>query len=199
MEDHGGSAPVNSQRRQANILFERLGSSAYGRGCEKGNAPGPSLYEETWQLKWIVFLHFGKLVGAEIPSDREIDGRTCPGSSFFLKMAIVKETLFYTTCSSDQRGFSRRRLEDQAPLVAMLEARGNESCWGPTILYLLNLKNDAGWKRQTLPKKTRKVARWCGAMDLAVKQLGLTGKQSGTKSALTNSHFESWIRTSSRR
>jgi len=139
------------KRRQA-IYLSKWGSSAYGRDVERENRrPGPSVWG-LGQLKWTWFPTFCKASRAEIPfrSGNRWEGPV--GSSF--ENGIVKETLFYYYMPSDQRGFPRRRLERSTPLWWLCwKAEWHESCWGPTILYFFNLKNDPVNNEQTLPKR----------------------------------------------
>jgi arylsulfatase A len=167
MEDHGGSAGPLREGKQ--YTFEggvRVPTVAMWKGKI---APG-QVYE-----------------GAEIPTDRIIDGRDL--SSVLFENGIREESGFLYYFLEDQRGYQLGDWKVKRPYVGFEGSRGMKAVAAHDTL-LFNLKNDPSETTNLAKENPEKLAQMMRAMDLAVKQLGPLPESKMVRSGSDNSHFE---------
>ena len=183
MEDHGGSAGDLREGKQ--FTFEG-GVRVPTVAMWKGKIPAGQVYEEmATQMDW--FPTFCKLVGAEIPSDREIDGKDL--SAVLFENGNREEDTFLYYMLSDQRGYREGDWKIKRPYKGFAGSRGMKAVEAHDTL-LFNLKNDPGETTNLAKENPEKLAQMMRAMDLAVKQLGPLPPSKVVGTAQDNSHFE---------
>jgi arylsulfatase A-like enzyme len=183
MEDHGGSAGELREGKQ--YTFEggvRVPTVVMWKGKI---APGQVYEELATQMDW--FPTFCKLVGAEIPSDREIDGKDL--SAVLFENGTREGDTFLYYMLSDQRGFREGDWKIKRPYGGFAGSRGMKAVIAHDTL-LFNLKNDPGETTNLAKANPEKLAQMMRAMDLAVKQLGPLPESKMVRSSADNSHYE---------
>ncbi len=183
MEDHGGSAGPLREGKQ--YTFEggvRVPTVAMWKGKI---APGQVYESMATQMDW--FPTFANIVGAEIPTDRIIDGRDL--SSVLFENGIREESGFLYYFLEDQRGYQLGDWKVKRPYVGFEGSRGMKAVAAHDTL-LFNLKNDPGETINLAKEHPEKLAQMMRAMDLAVKQLGPLPESKMVRSGSDNSHFE---------
>jgi len=183
MEDHGGSAGPLREGKQ--YTFEggvRVPTVAMWKGKI---APGQVYESMATQMDW--FPTFANIVGAEIPTDRIIDGRDL--SSVLFENGIREETGFLYYFLEDQRGYQLGDWKVKRPYVGFEGSRGMKAVAAHDTL-LFNLKHDPGETINLAKEHPEKLAQMMRAMDLAVKQLGPLPESKMVRSGSDNSHFE---------
>jgi arylsulfatase A len=183
MEDHGGSAGELREGKQ--FTFEG-GVRVPTVAMWKGKIPAGQVYEEmATQMDW--FPTFCKLVGAEIPTDREIDGRDL--SAVLFENGNREEDTFLYYMLSDQRGYREGDWKIKRPYQGYEGSRGMKAVAAHDTL-LFNLKNDPGETINLAKENPEKLSQMMRAMDLAVKQLGPLPQSKVVGTAQDNSHYE---------
>ena len=183
MEDHGGSAGPLREGKQ--YTFEG-GVRVPTVAMWKGKITPGQVYEElATQMDW--FPTFCKLVGAEIPSDRDIDGKDL--SAVLFENGNREEGTFLYYMLSDQQGYREGDWKIKRPFVGFAGSRGMKAVAAHDTL-LFNLKNDPGETTNLAKENPEKVAQMMRAMDLAVKQIGPLPESKMARSGADNSHFE---------
>ena len=183
MEDHGGSAGPLREGKQ--YTFEggvRVPTVAMWKGKI---APGQVYESMATQMDW--FPTFANIVGAEIPTDRIIDGRDL--SPVLFENGIREESGFLYYFLEDQRGYQLGDWKVKRPYVGFEGSRGMKAVAAHDTL-LFNLKNDPGETINLAKEHPEKLAQMMRAMDLAVKQLGPLPESKMVRSGSDNSHFE---------
>ncbi len=182
MEDHGGSA--GSLREGKQYTFEggvRVPTVVMWKGKI---APGQVYEDLATQMDW--FPTFCKIVGAEIPQDREIDGKDLSAVLFENGERAGDTFLYYML--SDQRGYREGDWKIKLPYAGYEGSRGMKAV-APHDTLLFNLKNDPGEKTNLAGGNPEKLAQMMRAMDIAVKQLGPLPTSKVIRSPQDNSHF----------
>ncbi|WP_075348624.1 sulfatase family protein [Algoriphagus marinus] len=183
MEDHGGSAGELREGKQ--YTFEG-GVRVPTVAMWKGKITPGQVYEEMGtQMDW--FPTFCKLVGAEIPSDREIDGKDL--SQVLFENGNREADTFLYFMLSDQRGFREGDWKIKRPYQGYEGSRGMKAVAAHDTL-LFNLKNDPGETTNLAKENPEKLAQMMRAMDLAVKQLGPLPPSKVVRTGPDNSHYE---------
>lgn len=182
MEDHGGSAGPLREGKQ--YTFEggvRVPTVVMWKGKI---APGQVYEDLATQMDW--FPTFCKIVGAEIPQDREIDGKDLSAVLFENGERAGDTFLYYML--SDQRGYREGDWKIKLPYQGYEGSRGMKAV-APHDTLLFNLKNDPGEKTNLAGGNPEKLAQMMRAMDIAVKQLGPLPASKVIRSPQDNSHF----------
>jgi arylsulfatase A len=183
MEDHGGSA--GSLREGKQFTFEggvRVPTVAMWKGKID---PGQVYADLATQMDW--FPTFCNLVGAEIPQDREIDGKDLR-AVLFDNGKREEDTFLYYMLSS-QEGYREGDWKIKRPYAGFAGTRGMKKVDAHDTL-LFNLKNDPGETTNVLKENPEKTAQMMRAMELAVKQLGPLPESKVVRTPQDNSHFE---------
>lgn len=183
MEDHGGSAGPLREGKQ--FTFEggvRVPTVAMWKGKIE---PGLVYEDLATQMDW--FPTFCKLVGTEIPQDREIDGKDL-GPVLFEKGTREGNTFIYYMLSS-QEGYREGDWKIKRPFAGFAGTRGMKKVDAHDTL-LFNLKNDPGETTNLARESPEKTAQMMRAMDLAVKKLGPLPPSLIVRGPQDNSHYE---------
>jgi arylsulfatase A len=183
MEDHGGSAGPLREGKQ--FTFEggvRVPTVAMWKGKIE---PGLVYENLATQMDW--FPTFCKLVGAEIPQDREIDGKDL-GPVLFEKGTREGNTFIYYMLSS-QEGYREGDWKIKRPFAGFAGTRGMKRVDAHDTL-LFNLKNDPGETTNLAQENSEKTAQMMRTMDLAVKKLGPLPPSLIVRGPQDNSHYE---------
>ncbi|MDX5337513.1 MAG: sulfatase-like hydrolase/transferase, partial [Cyclobacteriaceae bacterium] len=182
MEDHGGSAGPLREGKQ--FTFEG-GVRVPTVAMWKGKIDPGQVYEDlATQMDW--FPTFCKLVGAEIPQDRAIDGKDLSAVLFENGMREGDEYLYYML--SDQRGYRLGDWKVKRPFAGFAGSRGMKAVAAHDTL-LFNLKNDPGETTNLAKENPEKLAQMMRAMDLAVQQLGPLPPSLVVRGPQDNSHY----------
>ena len=147
-------------------------------------APGQVYEDLATQMDW--FPTFCKIVGAEIPQDREIDGKDLSAVLFENGEREGDTFLYYML--SDQRGYREGDWKIKLPYEGYEGSRGMKAV-APHDTLLFDLKNDPGEKTNLAGGNPEKLAQMMRAMDIAVKQLGPLPASKVIRSPQDNSHF----------
>ena len=183
MEDHGGSAGELREGKQ--YTFEG-GVRVPTVAMWKGKIDAGQVYDDlATQMDW--FPTFCKIVGAEIPKDREIDGKDLSAVLFENGKREGDEFIYYML--SDQRGYRDGDWKIKRPYKGFGGSRGMKAVEAHDTL-LFNIKNDPGETVNLAKENPEKVSQMMRAMDLAVKQLGPLPESKMVRSASDNSHFK---------
>jgi arylsulfatase A-like enzyme len=183
MEDHGGSA--GSLREGKQYTFEG-GVRVPTVAMWKGKIDPGQVYEEmATQMDW--FPTFCKLVGAEIPQDRAIDGKDLSAVLFENGMREGDEFIYYML--SDQRAFRQGEWKVKRPFEGYAGSWGMKAVEAHDTL-LFNLKTDPGETTNLAKENPEKLAQMMRAMDLAVEQLGPLPPSLVVRSQQDVSHYE---------
>lgn len=183
MEDQGGSA--GSLREGKQFTFEG-GVRVPTVAMWKGKIDPGQVYEDlATQMDW--FPTFCKLVGAEIPQDREIDGKDLSSVLFENGMREGDEFIYYML--SDQRGYRQGDWKIKRPFGGFAGSRGMKKVDAHDTL-LFNLKTDPGETTNLAKDNPEKTAQMMRAMELAVKQLGPLPESKVVRTPQDNSHYE---------
>lgn len=183
MEDHGGSAGTLREGKQ--FTFEG-GVRVPTVAMWKGKIDPGQVYEDlATQMDW--FPTFCKLVGAELPQDREIDGKDL-GPVLFENGNREDDTFLYYMFSS-QEGYREGDWKIKRPYAGFAGTRGMKKVDAHDTL-LFNLKNDPGETINLARDNPEKAAQMMRAMELAVKQLGPLPESKVSRAPADNSHFE---------
>ncbi|OOG70570.1 sulfatase [Algoriphagus sp. A40] len=183
MEDHGGSAGPLREGKQ--FTFEG-GVRVPTVAMWKGKIDPGQVYEDlATQMDW--FPTFCKLVGAEIPQDREIDGKDL-GSVLFENGNREGDSFLYYMLSS-QEAFREGDWKIKRPYPGFAGTRGMKKVDAHDTL-LFNLKNDPGETTNLAGENPEKTAQMMRAMELAVKQLGPLPESKVVRTPQDNSHYE---------
>ncbi len=182
MEDHGGSAGPLREGKQ--FTFEG-GVRVPTVTMWKGKIDPGQVYENlATQMDW--FPTFCKLVGAEIPQDRVIDGKDLSAVLFENGFREGNQFLYYM--GADQRAYQEDGWKIKRPYKGF---QGTPSMRGvpahDTLLF--NLKNDPGETINLAKDNPEKLAQMMRAMDLAVQQLGPLSPSLVVRGPQDNSHF----------
>lgn len=183
MEDHGGSAGPLREGKQ--YTFEggvRVPTIAMWKGKI---APGQVYEDLATQMDW--FPTFCKIVGAEIPQDRVIDGRDLSTVLFENGTREGNEFLYYM--GADQRAYQEEGWKVKRPFVGYQGSPGMKAV-APHDTLLFNLKSDPGETQNLAKGNPEKLAQMMRAMDLAVQQLGPLPESKIVRSPSDNSHYE---------
>lgn len=183
MEDHGGSAGPLREGKQ--FTFEggvRVPTVAMWKGKIE---PGLVYEDLATQMDW--FPTFCKLVGSEIPQDREIDGKDL-GPVLFEKGTREGNNFIYYMLSS-QEGYREGDWKIKRPFAGFAGTRGMKKVDAHDTL-LFNLKNDPGETTNLARESPEKTAQMMRAMDLAVKKLGPLPPSLIVRGPQDNSHYE---------
>lgn len=183
MEDHGGSAGPLREGKQ--FTFEggvRVPTVAMWRG----KIDAGQVYEDlATQMDW--FPTFCKLVGAEIPQDREIDGRDLSAVLFENGNREADTFIYYMLAS--QEAYREGDWKIKRPYAGFGGTRGMKKVDAHDTL-LFNLKNDPGETNNLAKENPEKAAQMMRAMELAVKQLGPLPESKVSRIPQDNSHYE---------
>lgn len=183
MEDHGGSA--GSLREGKQFTFEG-GVRVPTVAMWKGKIDPGQVYEDlATQMDWLPT--FCKLVGAEIPQDRAIDGKDLSSVLFENGMREGDEFIYYML--SDQRGFRQGDWKIKRPFAGFAGSRGMKKVDAHDTL-LFNLKTDPGETTNLAKENPEKTAQMMRAMELAIKQLGPLPESKVVRTPQDNSHYE---------
>jgi arylsulfatase A-like enzyme len=183
MEDHGGSA--GSLREGKQYTFEG-GVRVPTVAMWKGKIDPGQVYEEmATQMDW--FPTFCKLVGAEIPQDRAIDGKDLSAVLFENGMREGDEFIYYML--SDQRAFRQGEWKVKRPFEGYAGSWGMKAVEAHDTL-LFNLKTDPGETTNLAKANPEKLAQMMRAMDLAVEQLGPLPPSLVVRGQQDVSHYE---------
>ncbi|MFD2202677.1 sulfatase [Shivajiella indica] len=183
MEDHGGSAGLLREGKQ--FTFEggvRVPTVAMWKGKIE---PGLVYEDLATQMDW--FPTFCKIIGAELPQDREIDGRDL-SSVLFENGSREGDTFLYYMLSS-QEGYREGDWKIKRPYAGFAGSRGMKKVDAHDTL-LFNLRNDPGETTNLAGENPEKTAQMMRAMELAVKQLGPLPESKVVRTPADNSHFE---------
>jgi arylsulfatase A len=183
MEDHGGSAGPLREGKQ--FTFEggvRVPTVAMWKGKIE---PGQVYEDLATQMDW--FPTFCKLVGAEIPQDREIDGKDL-SAVLFEKGSREGDTFLYYMLSS-QEGYREGDWKIKRPYAGFEGTRGMKKVEAHDTL-LFNLRNDPGETTNLATENREKTLQMMRAMELAVKQLGSLPDNKVIRTPADNSHYE---------
>lgn len=183
MEDHGGSAGPLREGKQ--FTFEggvRVPTVAMWKGKI---GPGQVYEQLATQMDW--FPTFCKMVGAEVPQDREIDGKDL-SAVLFENGSREGDTFLYYMLSS-QEGFREGDWKIKRPYAGFAGTRGMKKVDAHDTL-LFNLKTDPGETTNLIKENPEKTAQMMRAMELAVKQLGPLPDSKVIRTPQDNSHFE---------
>jgi arylsulfatase A-like enzyme len=183
MEDHGGSAGPLREGKQ--FTFEggvRVPTVAMWKGKIE---PGQVYEDLATQMDW--FPTFCKLVGAEIPQDREIDGKDL-SAVLFEKGSREGDTFLYYMLSS-QEGYREGYWKIKRPYAGFEGTRGMKKVEAHDTL-LFNLRNDPGETTNLATENREKTLQMMRAMELAVKQLGSLPDNKVIRTPADNSHYE---------
>jgi arylsulfatase A len=183
MEDHGGSAGPLREGKQ--FTFEG-GVRVPTVAMWKGKIDPGQVYEQlATQMDW--FPTFCKMVGAEVPQDREIDGKDL-SAVLFEKGSREADTFLYYMLSS-QEGYREGDWKIKRPYAGYAGSRGMKKVDAHDTL-LFNLKTDPGETTNLIKENPEKTAQMMRAMELAVKQLGPLPESKVVRTPQDNSHFE---------
>jgi arylsulfatase A len=183
MEDHGGSAGPLREGKQ--FTFEG-GVRVPTVAMWKGKIDPGQVYEDlATQMDW--FPTFCKLVGAEIPKDREIDGKDL-GPVLFENGTREGDTFIYYMLAS-QEAYREGEWKIKRPYAGFAGSRGMKKVDAHDTL-LFNLKTDPGETTNLAKENPEKTAQMMRAMDLAIKQLGPLPESKVSRTAQDNSHHE---------
>ena len=183
MEDHGGSAGDLREGKQ--YTFEG-GVRVPTVAMWKGKIDAGQVYDDlATQMDW--FPTFCKIVGAEIPKDREIDGKDLSGVLFENGQREGDEFIYYML--SDQRGYRDGDWKIKRPYKGFTGSRGMKAVAAHDTL-LFNIKNDPGETINLAKENPEKLAQMMRAMDLAIQQLGPLPESKMVRSGSDNSHYE---------
>lgn len=183
MEDHGGSAGPLREGKQ--FTFEggvRVPTVAMWKGKID---PGQVYDDLATQMDW--YPTFCNLVGAEIPQDREIDGKDLSAVLFENGNREDDKFLYYMLAS--QEGYREGDWKIKRPYAGFAGSKGMKKVEAHDTL-LFNLKNDPGETTNLAQENPEKTAQMMRAMDLAVKQLGPLPKSKVNRTPQDNSHYE---------
>jgi arylsulfatase A-like enzyme len=183
MEDHGGSAGPLREGKQ--FTFEggvRVPTVAMWKGKIE---PGQVYEDLATQMDW--FPTFCKLVGAEVPKDREIDGKDL-SAVLFEKGSREGDTFLYYMLSS-QEGYREGDWKIKRPYEGFAGTRGMKKVEAHDTL-LFNLRNDPGETTNLATENREKTLQMMRAMELAVKQLGPLPESKVIRTPPDNSHFD---------
>lgn len=183
MEDHGGSAGPLREGKQ--FTFEggvRVPTVAMWKGKID---PGQVYDDLATQMDW--FPTFCKLIGAEVPQDREIDGKDL-SAVLFENGNRDGDTFLYYMLSS-QEGYREGDWKIKRPYAGFGGSRGMKKV-DPHDTLLFNLKNDPGETINLARENPEKTAQMMRAMELAVKQLGPLPESKVSRTPQDNSHYE---------
>ncbi|GMQ25449.1 sulfatase [Algoriphagus sp. oki45] len=182
MEDHGGSAGPLREGKQ--FTFEG-GVRVPTVAMWKGKIDPGQVYEDlATQMDW--FPTFCKLVGAEIPQDRAIDGKDLSAVLFENGMREGDEFIYYML--SDQRGYRLGDWKVKRPFAGFAGSRGMKAVAAHDTL-LFNLKSDPGETTNLAKENPEKLAQMMRTMDLAVQQLGSLPPSLVVRGPQDNSHY----------
>jgi arylsulfatase A len=183
MEDHGGSAGPLREGKQ--FTFEggvRVPTVAmWKRKIE----PGQVYKDLATQMDW--FPTFCKIVGAEVPQDREIDGKDL-SAVLFEKGSREGDTFLYYMLSS-QEGYREGDWKIKRPYEGFAGTRGMKKVDAHDTL-LFNLRIDPGETTNLATENREKTLQMMRAMELAVKQLGPLPESKVIRTPADNSHYE---------
>jgi arylsulfatase A len=183
MEDHGGSAGPLREGKQ--FTFEggvRVPTVAMWKGKIE---PGQVYEDLATQMDW--FPTFCRMVGAEVPQDREIDGKDL-SAVLFENGSREGDTFLYYMLSS-QEGYREGDWKIKRPYAGYAGSRGMKKVDAHDTL-LFNLKTDPGETSNLIKENPEKTAQMIRAMELAVKQLGPLPESKVVRTPQDNSHFE---------
>ena len=183
MEDHGGSAGPLREGKQ--FTFEggvRVPTVAMWKGKIQ---PGQVYEDLATQMDW--FPTFCNLVGAEIPQDREIDGKDL--STVLFENGRREEDTFLYYMLSSQEAYREGDWKIKRPYQGFAGTRTMKQVDAHDTL-LFNLKTDPGETTNLMKENPEKTAQMMRAMDLAVKQLGPLPESKVIRTPSDNSHLE---------
>ena len=183
MEDHGGSAGPLREGKQ--FTFEggvRVPTVAMWKGKIQ---PGQVYEDLATQMDW--FPTFCNLVGAEIPKDREIDGKDL--SAVLFENGSREEDTFLYYMLSSQEAYREGDWKIKRPYQGFAGTRTMKQVDAHDTL-LFNLKTDPGETTNLMKENPEKTAQMMRAMDLAVKQLGPLPESKVIRTPSDNSHLE---------
>ena len=183
MEDHGGSAGPLREGKQ--FTFEggvRVPTVAMWKGKTQ---PGQVYEDLATQMDW--FPTFCNLVGAEIPQDREIDGKDL--STVLFENGRREEDTFLYYMLSSQEAYREGDWKIKRPYQGFAGTRTMKQVDAHDTL-LFNLKTDPGETTNLMKENPEKTAQMMRAMDLAVKQLGPLPESKVIRTPSDNSHLE---------
>ena len=183
MEDHGGSAGPLREGKQ--YTFEG-GLRVPTVAMWKGKIEAGQVYEDlATQMDW--FPTFAKIVGAEVPQDREIDGKDLSAVLFENGNREGDTYLYYMLAS--QEGYREGDWKIKRPFAGFAGTRGMKKVEAHDTL-LFNLRNDPGETTNLAGENPEKTAQMMRAMELAVKQLGPLPESKVVRTPQDNSHYE---------
>ncbi|MCS5491341.1 sulfatase-like hydrolase/transferase [Algoriphagus limi] len=183
MEDHGGSAGPLREGKQ--FTFEG-GVRVPTVAMWKGKIDPGQVYEDlATQMDW--FPTFSKLVGAEIPQDRAIDGKDLSAVLFENGYREGDEFIYYM--GADQRAYQKDGWKIKRPFRGFQGAPWMRGVPAHDTL-LFNLRLDPGETNNLAKENPEKLAQMMRAMDLAVQQLGPLPPSLVVRGAQDNSHYE---------
>jgi len=143
-----------TQRRAKQYTYRKVGFELPTVAMWRENSAWSSVWD--WQLQMAIGFYILQASRAEIPfRSGEIEGRTCR-SSLLKNAQSWRRTLFLYYCSSDSFEASRRRLEDQAPLLVASWKQSMKACLSAHDTLLFNLKNDPVWNDKPCQRITPK-------------------------------------------
>lgn len=183
MEDHGGSAGPLREGKQ--YTFEG-GVRVPTVAMWKGKIPAGQVYEDlATQMDW--FPTFSKIVGADLPNDREIDGKDLSAVLFENGNREGDQFIYYML--ADQRGYQEGDWKIKRPYKGYAGSRGMKKV-EPHDVLLFNLKEDPGETTNLAAENPEKVDQMMRAMDLAVEQLGPLPESLVIRGPQDRSHYE---------
>lgn len=183
MEDHGGSAGALREGKQ--YTFEG-GVRVPTVAMWKGEIEAGQVYEDmATQMDW--FPTISAIVGAELPQDREIDGKDLSAVLFENGKREGGKFIYYML--DDLRAYQEGDWKLKLPYEGFLGNRGMKKV-DPHETLLFNLKNDPGETTNLAEENPEKVAQMMRAMDLAVKQLGPLPESLVIRGPQDRSHYE---------
>ncbi|MDN3204133.1 sulfatase family protein [Algoriphagus sediminis] len=183
MEDHGGSAGPLREGKQ--YTFEggvRVPTVAMWKGKI---APGQVYEDPASQMDW--FPTISAIVGAELPTDREIDGVDISNVLFDNGKRQGDKFLYYML--NDLRAYQEGDWKIKLPFKGYAGSPGMKAVAAHDTL-LFNLKSDPGETTNLYSENPEKVAQMMRAMNLAVSQLGPLPPSLVIRTSQDRSHYE---------
>ncbi len=183
MEDHGGSAGPLREGKQ--YTFEG-GVRVPTVAMWKGKIDAGQVYENpASQMDW--FPTILNIVGADLPSDREIDGVDI--SNVLFENGTRNDDKFIYYMLDDLRAYQEGEWKIKLPYKGYRGGPGMKAVAAHDTL-LFNLKNDPGETTNLLSENPEKAAQMIRAMDLAVSKLGPLPPNLVIRTPQDRSHFE---------
>ncbi len=183
MEDHGGSAGPLREGKQ--YTFEG-GVRVPTVAMWKGKIEAGQVYEDpASQMDW--FPTISKIVGADLPGDREIDGVDISNVLFENGKRDGDKFLYYML--DDLRAYQEGDWKIKLPFKGFEGAPWAQGVPAHDTL-LFNLKDDPGETTNLLSDNPEKAAQMMRAMNLALSQLGPLPPNLVIRTPQDNSHYE---------